>query len=343
MAFLNQLEMFQKKCDEYISDGTLKEYFTKVCDNKNLEKYIDLFIEYCLGGKRLRAFLVKTGYELFGKESDDTILLPALSYEVFQTAILAHDDIIDKSEQRRFKPSMYVKFGGDHEGISKAIFCADIGLVCALDMIEKSDFEPQIKNKAVVHQNKIFVSTMAGELFDFELSKSKTCTLENIIEMYLMKTAPYTVAGPLVLGAIFAGQGEDIQNKLFEYGNLVGCAFQIKDDILGIFSSADTTGKSDLSDMREGKKTVLSLHFIQNATDVDKDKFDKIYGNENSNENDLEMIKNLFIKSGSLDFANNMCRAYIDKANEILGKMNVNANQKQMLLEMNEYILTRNN
>lgn len=343
MAFLNQLEMFQKKCDENISGGTLKEYFTKVCDNKHLEKYIDLFIEYCLGGKRLRAFLVKTGYELFGKESDDNILLPALSYEVFQTAILAHDDIIDKSEQRRFKPSMYVKFGGDHDGISKAIFCADMGLVCALDMIEKSDFAPQIKNNAVVHQNKIFVSTMAGELFDFELSKSDTCTLEDIIGMYLMKTAPYTVSGPLVLGAILSGEGKDTQDKLFEYGNLVGTAFQIKDDILGIFSSADTTGKSDLSDMREGKKTVLSLHFIQNATDVDKEKFDKIYGNENSNENDLEMIKNLFVKSGSLEFANNMCRVYIDKANEILGKMNVNANQKQMLLEMNEFILTRNN
>lgn len=343
MAFLNQLEMFQKKCDEYISDGTLKEYFTKVCDNKNLEKYIDLFIEYCLGGKRLRAFLVKTGYVLFGKESDDNILLPALSYEVFQTAILAHDDIIDKSEQRRFKPSMYVKFGGDHEGISKAIFCADIGLVCALDMIEKSDFEPQIKNKAVVHQNKIFVSTMAGELFDFELSKQNSCSLQDIIDMYLMKTAPYTVSGPLVLGAIFAGQGEDIQSKLFEYGNLVGCAFQIKDDILGIFSSQQQTGKSDLSDMREGKKTVLSLHFVQNANDDDKAKFENIYGKAGANENDLEIIKELFVKSGSLEFANNMCRDYIDKANMILNEMNVDENQKQMLLQMNGYILIRNN
>ncbi len=343
MAFLNQLEIFQKKCDEYISGGALKEYFTKVCDNKNLDKYIDLFIEYSLGGKRLRAFLVKTGYELFGKVCDDNILLPALSYEVFQTAILAHDDIIDKSEQRRFKPSMYVKFGGDHDGISKAIFCADIGLVCALDMIEKSDFAPEIKNEAVVHQNKIFVSTMAGELFDFELSKSENCTLDDIIQMYLMKTAPYTVSGPLVLGAILSGESKETQDKLFEYGNLVGTAFQIKDDILGIFSSQEQTGKSDLSDMREGKKTVLSLHFVQNAAGVDKEKFNKIYGNQNANENDLEIIKDLFVKSGSLEFANNMCRVYIDKANKILDEMNVNENQKQTLLQMNEYILIRNN
>ncbi len=340
--FLEELQRFRTDCDNYISNGALKEYLLDVCSEKCIQKYVDTFIRHSASGKRLRAYLVKLGYELEGKCADEKIIPVAMSYELFQTGVLVHDDIIDNSRTRRFKPAMHVELGDNHNGVSKAICTGDMGLMCALDIIEASDYPDSIKSACIRHQNKVFVSTIAGELKDIELSECSEYSMEDVLEMYSLKTAQYTISGPLLLGAILSGMNCDNIEKLSEFGKYVGIAFQIRDDILGIFGDEIKLGKPVISDLHEGKKTVLSAHFIDNASEEDKKLYDSIYGNPESTNQDLEKIRNMFINSGTLDFANSECKNYTDKAAKILEKLDVTQESKELLYELLEYMTSRN-
>ncbi len=340
--FIEELQRFKTACDSYISNGALKEYLSDVCSEKCIQKYVDTFIRHSESGKRLRAYLVKLGYELEGEKADEKIIPVAMSYEIFQTGVLVHDDIIDNSRTRRFKPSMHVELGDNHNGVSKAICTGDMGLMCALDIIQTSGYPDTVKSACIRHQNRVFVSTIAGELKDIELSECNKYTMEDVIEMYSLKTAQYTISGPLVLGAILSGMSRDKMSNLSEFGKNVGIAFQIRDDILGIFGDEKKLGKPVISDLHEGKKTVLSAYFVDNASKNDKELFESIYGNPNSTNEDLEKVRNMFIISGTFDFVNSECQGYTEKAAGILEKMEITQNSKELLFEMLDYMTKRN-
>ena len=340
--FIEELKEYKMLCDAYISNGSLKKYLKSVCDEKCLENYINVFIKHSESGKRVRAYLVKLGYELYGKTAGNETIPVSLSYELFQTGVLVHDDIIDNSRTRRFKPSMHVELGDNHDGMSKAICTGDMGLMCALDIIAKSDFPEDVKCKCISHQNRVFVSTIAGELKDIELSACDEYTLEDVIEMYSLKTAQYTISGPLVLGALLSGADSDDIKVLSEFGKNVGIAFQIRDDILGMFGDEEKVGKPVISDLHEGKKTVLSAYFKDNASPDLLKEFYTIYGNSDSGEDGLNRVRIMFVENGALDFSNNLCLSYTDKARKILCSMNVTDKCRALLKEMLEYMTSRN-
>lgn len=339
--FTHDLECFAEKCSAYFSSGGLDEYFKTLCADKDIESYYNVFSSHCAGGKRIRAYLVKTGFELFGKNAGDEIIPPALSYEIFQTGVLCHDDIIDESPVRRFRPSMYVELGANHTGVSRAICQGDLGIIAACGIIARADFDEKIRLKAIDHQCRVFFSTVAGELKDVDLSEKPAHILDEILSMYELKTARYTVSGPLVLGAILAGQDESVCKKLDEIGKNIGIAFQIRDDILGIYAHESVIGKSVTSDMREGKKTVLSAHFLQKASDKEKQIFEGIYGNALSGDRELETVKELFKSSGSLSFAQELCKSYVQKARELLEALQIPSERREIVEQLLSYMTMR--
>ncbi len=339
--FFNDLTAFAQKCGDYFSQGKLKEYFSQLCDYSKMYEYYDTFSRHSDGGKRIRAYLVKLGYEISGNDCDESILSPAISYELFQTGVLSHDDIIDQSPTRRHKMSMYMELGGDHTGVSRAICQGDFGIIASLDIIARSDFDDTTKLKALQHQSSVFFSTVAGELEDVDLSAQEFHPQDRILSMYRLKTAQYTVSGPLVLGAILANVSDEKCHKLKLIGDNIGIAFQIKDDILGIYGDEKAVGKSIFSDMREGKKTVLSAHFLDSALPNDKELFDSIYGKSSSGEEQLNTVKALFDKYGSLEYANTLCRNYVDKAKQQLDCFELNSHTREIFTQMLEYMTTR--
>ncbi len=339
--FLEDIKSYADKCSQFFLNGELTKYFTSLCETSQTRSYYDVFSNHCDGGKRIRAYLVKLGYELCGKTPEDNIILPSLSYELFQTGVLSHDDIIDQSPTRRHKPSMHVELGNNHLGVSRSICQGDFGIIASLDIITRSDFTPETKLKALQHQSKVYFSTVAGELQDVDLSDSKEHILEDILEMYRLKTAQYTVAGPMVLGAILAGADDDMCSKLCDIGTNIGIAFQIKDDILGIFGDEKTVGKSVLSDMREGKKTVLSAHFLQNASKNDAQTFSCIYGKSDADNIDLEIVRKLFTKVGSYEFSNMLCADYVRKASNGLSELQLPQQTSVKFNQMLTYMTSR--
>ena len=342
--FVECLKQYKEECDGYISDGSLKNYLTRFGLGDTMVEYVDALIRHSSGGKRIRAYLVGLGYSLYFGSSLD-VLVPSLSYELFQTGILAHDDIIDNSDYRRFKPSMHKDLGAGHDGVSKSICVGDFGIIAAIQMLLcKSHFSDKTKLSAISHQNKVFSSTIAGELKDIEFSYRDRAEEGEILEMYRLKTAQYTVSGPLVLGAILSENASDEEIELLsKFGDAVGISFQIRDDILGMFGEKEALGKSNLSDMCEGKKTVLVSHFDRTADDENKAKFYAVYGKEKSTQDELCIARELLIKAGSLDYAENLSKSYTDKAMGFLDKMNISPEGRELLLGLLEYMTSRKN
>lgn len=199
--------------------------------DKTLLLLIDQFISACQGGKKIRGVMVLLGYEIArrkGQGERGEVYKAAAAVEIFQTAILAHDDIIDQSPTRRGKPSLYKSTGKD-----EALILADMGFFLANTLIS----DP----KALNFFNKVMVKTCLGQLLDIQELKGI-----DRIKMYELKTAWYTFIGPLSLGAILAGADEEkMLGQLGLFGKNLGIAYQIKDDIL------------------DGEKALGSLEFYQ--------------------------------------------------------------------------------
>lgn len=171
------------------------------------------------GGKKIRGVLIKLGYELAKQSQYKEVYKVAAAYEIFHTAILAHDDIIDESPKRRGQKSLYKSVG-----TAQAITLGDYGFFLAIKIISESKFDMEKKNPALNFFLKTMIGTAVGQMLDIARGDRETTAK--------LKTARYTIAGPLQLGAILAGADQDLVKKLGDFGESLGIAFQIRDDIL---------------------------------------------------------------------------------------------------------------
>lgn len=199
--------------------------------SSNLTPVFDEFIKVNKGGKKIRGFLVKLGYELASNHLRGVrqvkaqshlggeISQVAAAYEILHTSILAHDDVIDKSPTRRGIPSLYKSVG-----VEQAITLADYGFFLAMKIISESKFKQNLKIKALNLFSQTMVETAIGQMLDIQHVDPFT--------IMKLKTAKYTIAGPLQLGATFGGADERLLGYLGLFGENLGIAFQIRDDIL---------------------------------------------------------------------------------------------------------------
>lgn len=311
--------------------------------NQNLLPLADLLIEGCEGGKRLRGALVKLGYELAGAEYHPEILKPAVAFEIFQTAILAHDDIIDQSPTRRGKPTIYKSLGGDHYAISLTICLGDVGFFLATKLIAETNFPEDLKNKAIQSFCDTMLKTAVGEMLDVKLSKPGEKQLEeDAITIFKLKTARYTITGPLHLGALLAGADESLLQKLHTYGEGLGIAFQIQDDILGVFGDEETLGKSVTSDIEEGKNTLLITEALKNANPDQKQILTQYYGKGKIDQQGLEKVRQVFEQTGALDYSKQQAGKFIEDAKKVIPEITDDPKYIQILTELADYLINRN-
>lgn len=193
-----------------------KKHIQKI--SPNLLPLFEYFIAANTGGKKIRGFLIKLGFELAGGK-DREILQVAAAYEILHTSILAHDDIIDKSPKRRGILSLYKSVG-----IDQAITLADYGFFLAMKIIAESKFDEKLKNQALRMFSQTIVDTALGQMLDVAHGDSE--------KIALLKTARYTISGPLKLGATLGGASGELIRELGKFGESLGIAFQIQDDIL---------------------------------------------------------------------------------------------------------------
>ena len=162
--------------------------------------------------------------------------------------------------------------------------------------------------------------------------------MEDIIRMYELKTSWYTFIGPLQLGIILGGGDDELLKQAEKAGRLIGIAFQIRDDLIGIYGETHITGKSNLSDIEEGKKTVLTSYFGDKASPKEKEEFNSIYGKGKCDEQGGASIRRLLDESGAHSSAEKLYRKYIDEAMDAISEMTIPSRHKDILYGLIEYL-----
>ena len=332
----------KKEIERFIDSERFFDVIKKYQSDYFIKYYSDILKSHCKRGKCIRGYLVHLGYNVLPKCCEGNIVYAAVAYELFETGILAHDDIIDRSPIRRMAPALHIALGEGHKGVSRSLCVGDVGILLASAFLMDSGFPSDVCLKAMKHQTKIFSYTLSGELNDIDLSYANKYSEKEVLDMYILKTSLYTISGPLMLGSILAGAPDSTREVLYKFGLNLGIAFQIVDDILGIFGSEDVIGKSVTSDASEGKKSILTHFFNENSTKQEYEKFYSIYGNREINTDDMKIIREIMVSCGALEYAKEKVYYYSKKAYDIVDVAQFSDEYKQSLYRLCEYMINRN-
>ncbi len=301
-------------------------------------------------GKRVRPVLFVIGYLGFCRKAAPHLYTSAISLELFHDFMLVHDDIIDKSDTRRGRPSMHamlnshlkrfrnIKFNGQDLTIVIGDVMYALGILAFLSIKENMER----KEKALKKFIEAAVYTGSGEFIEllYGIKGIENITKSDILKIYDYKTAYYSFAIPLVTGAILAGAKDNQIKKLYEYGIFMGRAFQIKDDIIGMFGSEKKIGKPLLTDLQESKKTLMIWYGFRNSNAKDKSVIKIILSKEKVTRDDLLKMREIIISSGALKFAKNEISLLIKKAQRLISQSKMNLKYKTILNEYFKQLLS---
>ena len=343
---------FYKKIAKEIN-AYLKDFNESLVKDKTgfLKENLEYLKNLNSDGKLIRGFLIALGYKILKEDFEFSYNL-SLAYELFQTSILIHDDIIDNDNLRRGKDTIhfsnYKKYKSLNEADAKktsesiAICIGDYGFFKVNEIIIKNYINNPNFSKLYRYYNDIVLKTIEGELIDVVLSfegkyKEIKDLEKNIMLVYKLKTAFYTIIGPLSLGLILAGIEDDKLEEIRKFGEKVGIGFQIQDDILGIYSDM---GKVIGSDIKEFKQTILYSYTVQNGKY--KEELFKYYGKENIGEMEINETRRIFKECGAYDYAVNLMNKHYDESLEILKNINwIKDEDKSILNGFIEYLKGR--
>ena len=228
------------------------------------------------GGKRLRPAFCYWGWRGAGGADTDEAVTAASSLELLQACALIHDDVMDRSDTRRGRPAVHRGFAalhraagwvGDPEsfGTSAAILLGDLCLIWADQMLNTSGMPDEALRRAASTYDEMRVELMAGQYLDLLEQALGGRDVERARRVARYKSAKYTIERPLHMGGVMAGAEPDVLAAYTAYGLPLGEAFQLRDDLLGVFGDPSETGKPAGDDLREGKRTVLVAMALQRA------------------------------------------------------------------------------
>lgn len=342
MNFQTHLKASAVQIDKLLEKYLNKNLKEAVGLDANFSPYYQAFIEANKGGKRLRGYLVNLGYEIFSKKQNTEILKISVAFELFQTAVLAHDDIIDQSLTRRNSPTLHIKLGGDHHAISQTICLGDLGFFQAVKIISETNFSDLQKNQAINLFSQMSINTIYGEILDIELPfLNQKITEEKVITVSRLKTAYYSLVYPLKIGAVIAGADSANLDALKVFGENLGIAYQIKDDILGLFGDEKDIGKSVTSDAEEGKATLLYLHALKKSNKSQKEILKKYYGKKKLSGLEMNKLKKVFLDTGALEYSEKKAQEYVTKSIQVIPKITKNKKMQNLLTELADFLINR--
>lgn len=343
---LQELKKFRTKFDETLKNLLNKKITEAKRINPELGSMLKIGADFVTdGGKRLRPAFVYFGYKAVKKIDDEEPLLRAsISIELLHASALIHDDVMDNSDTRRGRPTVHKIFGkrlkSDKAGESLAIVLGDMLLALAdetLDArVEKvKTFFDEARKEINFGQHLDIVGDSRSEVND-----------KWIMQVMRYKTAGYTIEKPLIIGAALAGATAKTINNLSRYGINLGIAFQIQDDILGMFGNEKKVGKPVDSDLKEGKKTLLAWKTTQNLRLNNKKsdflRFKSILGNHKLTQKDYLWSQSLMREMGALNYCERKVNDLTNKAKSFLQKAKVNSGAKRYLLGIADYLVDRN-
>ncbi len=293
-------------------------------------------VSYIMGlkSKRIRPLLVLVGYSCYGTDVT-RVLDAAFGIEIFHNFTLMHDDIMDEASLRRGMPALHIRYG-----INEAIISGDAMSIMAYDYIMKNCNDEQLREVLNIF-NKTSLDICVGQQMDMEFEKCASVESEQYIEMIRLKTAVF-LGMALQIGARIGGASSDEAQSIFEYGQSLGIAFQIQDDLLDLIGDQDKVGKVKGGDLMRNKKTFLVCKANELADQTQRSELDHFMSDVDMNPNDkVEGITSIFEKIDLFKIVQSEIDSYFDNANSILKSLNLNATRNELLHTITQMIRDR--
>jgi geranylgeranyl diphosphate synthase type I len=270
------------------------------------------------GGKRLRAAFLYWGYRATGQPDSLALVRLATAMEFFQAAALIHDDVMDDSDMRRGMPAAHRSIAARHEreawagdagrfGVAGAILAGDLCLNWTEELYSTSGLEPAHLARGRAVFDVMRTQLMGGQFLDVVESArswdgvSTQDQIERAERVIRYKSAKYTVEHPLLVGATAGGAADDDVSALSRYGLDLGQAFQLRDDLLGVFGDPAATGKPAGDDLREGKRTVLVAHALAGTDEAGRALIAGRLGDPGLQTHEVEALRVVIVDSGAVD------------------------------------------
>lgn len=323
---MQNIKAYQKSFLAYLEDFAVNK------EPGNLYEPINYILT--LGGKRLRPILTLMSAEVFGAHPQHA-MDAALSIEVFHNFSLVHDDIMDGAPLRRGQQTVHEKWS-----LNTGILSGDAMLIMAYQLFE--NYEPEIFQALAKLFSKTALEVCEGQQYDIDFETRDDVTITEYLKMIEYKTA-VLVGAAMKMGAIVAKASVEDQEAIYEYGRLLGIAFQLQDDYLDAFGNPDTFGKQIGGDIIENKKTYLYLKTLELGTaDVRLNLKVFMTNTELPNPNKVKKVKELFVNSGAAEATLQAVKDYTNKAFGVLKNLNIPEYNKQGLRNFGEQLMNRN-
>ena len=275
-------------------------------------------------GKRLRPMFCYWGWRGAGQPDTEGIITAAAALELFHAFALIHDDIMDGSDRRRGQPSVHRHFTDLHTshswrgdairyGQSAALLCGDLCAAWADHMFTECGLPPDWIHRGHHLFTLMRTEVIAGQYLDL-VSGVGDGSVAGALTVIRMKAARYTVTRPLQIGASLAGADQETLNALLAFGDPLGDAFQLRDDVLGVFGDPSITGKPILDDLREGKPTVLIALARAHADQTQAERLRNLFGRADLDLAGAEDLRTIIAATGARDRVENMITVRAESA-----------------------------
>lgn len=308
------------------------EQNTGVPEPKKLYEPIEYILN--LGGKRIRPILTLMGAEIFGATAEEA-LPAALAVEVFHNFSLVHDDIMDDAPLRRGKETVHTKWN-----TNTAILSGDAMLIQAYQCFEV--YDTSLFSQLVTLFSKTALEVCEGQQYDIDFEDRTDVSIEEYLKMITNKTS-VLVGCAFQMGAIIAGEKKKVQTDIYEYGKLLGIAFQLQDDYLDAFGNPETFGKQVGGDIIENKKTYLYLKTKELGNTSQVKKLHQLFSEKDKTENfgKIHIIKQIFDESGASEATKKAINDYTQKAFKIVEKLDISTESKKLLIGFGTFLMNR--
>jgi geranylgeranyl diphosphate synthase type I len=261
-----------------------------------------------------------------------------LAVELLQSYLLIQDDWMDADRLRRGKLAVHygflAEYKNEHLANSVAILVSDLASAFAEEIMSHSGFDAEPVRRAMRTYSRMHQSVILGQYLD--VSGNSTVDL-----VHQLKTASYTVIGPLLLGAELAMAKKSQLHTLREFGHKLGVAFQLKDDLIGTFGNSDATGKATDADIRSRKRTALTAELFRQADPGEHTALAQLLNPENMNTTDIQRIRQIFVDRGIRESIEIRAQSLADDAIKILRDSNLSVQGKDMLLTLTDMLTRR--
>jgi geranylgeranyl diphosphate synthase, type I len=309
-TFQDLLAGFRGRLDRALADWLeAKRQDAAVGDSPEMLELIDGVGQLAThGGKRLRPALVYYTYRAFGGTSDAEALPLSLATELLHTYLLIHDDIMDHAEVRRGLPAAHVRFSDAHRahglkgdaadfGNSVAILLGDLAQSWAVELAAPAF--PRSGGELARCFSAMCQEVVGGQYLELLVAQRRAATEEELLRVLRLKSGRYTAERPIQLGALLAGAPAGAIADLSRYGAAVGEAFQLQDDLLGMFGDAGTVGKPVDADLREGKYTFLIHRALEAADPVQRHTLEAALGNPDATAAQIDAALRVLEETGA--------------------------------------------